>query len=37
MVCLSGQVCRIDAEIAAHLAKQTLADLLLEIVRRAPK
>jgi hypothetical protein len=28
----SGQVCRIDANIAAHLAKQTLADLFLEIL-----
>jgi hypothetical protein len=37
MVRLSGQVCRVNAQIAAHLAKQTFADLLLEILDgRAP-
>jgi hypothetical protein len=37
MVRLSGQVCRVNAEIAAHLAKQTFADLLFEILDgRAP-
>jgi hypothetical protein len=37
MVRLSGQVCRVNAEIAAHLPKQTFADLLFEILDgRAP-
>jgi hypothetical protein len=37
MVRLAGQVCGVNAQIAAHLAKQTFADLLLEILDgRAP-